>query len=57
MSVMRCRVAVDRWCRVAETCTRLASLWEDHPLGVGAERFGELLEAARGWNGYSWSWS
>jgi hypothetical protein len=47
MTVMRYSVAVDRLRSVAETCTRLASLWEDDPLVVDAYVFGELLEGAQ----------
>ena len=47
MTVMRYSVAVDRLRAIAETCTRLASLWEDDPLVVGAYVFGELLEGGQ----------
>ena len=47
MTAMRYSVAVDRLRSVAETCTRLASLWEDDPLVVGAYVFGELLEGGQ----------
>jgi hypothetical protein len=33
MTAMRYNVAVDRLRAIADTCTRLASLWEDDPLG------------------------
>ena len=47
MTVMRYSMAVDRLRTIAETCTRLASLWEDDPLVVGAYVFGELLEGSQ----------
>jgi hypothetical protein len=47
MTAMRYNVAVDRLRTIAETCTRLASLWEDDPLVVGAHVFGELLEGGQ----------
>ena len=47
MTVMRYSMAVDRLRTIAQTCTRLASLWEDDPLVVGAYVFGELLEGSQ----------
>jgi hypothetical protein len=47
MTAMRYSIAVDRLRSVAETCTRLASLWEDDPLIVDAYVFGELLEGGQ----------
>jgi hypothetical protein len=47
MTAMRSSVAVDRLRAIAETCTRLTSLWEDDPLVVDAYVFGELLEGGQ----------
>ena len=47
MTVMRYSIAVDRLRTIAETCIRLASLWKDDPLVVGAYVFGELLEGSQ----------
>ena len=47
MTVMRYSIAVDRLRTIAETCTRLASLWKDDPLVVGAYVLGELLEGGQ----------
>ena len=46
MTVMRYSMAVDRLRTIADL-PRLASLWEDDPLVVGAYVFGELLEGSQ----------